>query len=214
MTKRERAKAILDRLRQDYNPAGSFLAHHSAWELLVATILAAQCTDERVNMVTPGLFKRWPGPKELAKAGQEELEEVVRSTGFFRNKAKNLINCAKMVMTEFGGTLPRTMAEMIRLPGVARKTANIVLNTAMGVVEGIAIDTHAKRLAFRMDLTDSDNPDRIEQDLCAVFDRSVWGQVNHLLVQHGRAVCQARKPFCSRCRVAELCPRKGVDKAA
>lgn len=214
MTERKRAAAILERLREDYEPLGSMLNYRSAWELLVATVLAAQCTDERVNKVTPGLFARWPGPAELAKAGQAELEEVVRSTGFFRNKAKNLIACANMVMNEYGGELPRTMAEMITLPGVARKTANIVLNTAMGIVEGIAIDTHAKRLAFRMGLTESDNPDRIEQDLCAVFDRSVWGQVNHLLVQHGRAVCQARKPMCSTCRVADLCPRKGVDKSA
>ncbi|MFO7595028.1 MAG: endonuclease III [Desulfocurvibacter africanus] len=213
-TLRERARIIHERLRQVYDPHITALDWTDPWQLMVATVLAAQCTDERVNQVTPELFRRWPGPAELRQASQAELEEVIRSTGFFRNKAKNLLAAANLVMDKHGGEMPRTMAEMIEIPGVARKTANIVLSTALGVVEGIAVDTHVKRLSFRLGLTESDKPERIERDLMEAFEREIWGEVNHLLVQHGRAVCQARMPRCSACLLADICPKLGVTKSA
>lgn len=214
MPRRERARIIHERLRTAYDPGKTALEWVDPWELLVATVLAAQCTDARVNMVTPELFRRWPGPAELRHADLADLESVIRSTGFYRNKAKNLIAAASMVMDRFRGTLPRTMAEMIEIPGVARKTANIVLSTALGVVEGIAVDTHVKRLSFRLGLTDSDQPQRIERDLMEAFERDIWGEVNHLLVQHGREICQARTPRCSKCILSDICPRLGVTKSA
>ncbi|WP_027367961.1 endonuclease III [Desulfocurvibacter africanus] len=213
-TLRERARIIHERLRQVYDPHITALDWTDPWQLMVATVLAAQCTDERVNQVTPELFRRWPGPAELRQASQAELEEVIRSTGFFRNKAKNLLAAANLIMDKHGGEMPRTMAEMIEIPGVARKTANIVLSTALGVVEGIAVDTHVKRLSFRLGLTESDKPERIERDLMEAFEREIWGEVNHLLVQHGRAVCQARLPRCSVCLLADVCPKLGVTKSA
>ncbi|EMG37984.1 endonuclease III [Desulfocurvibacter africanus PCS] len=213
-TLRERARIIHERLRQVYDPHITALDWTDPWQLMVATVLAAQCTDERVNQVTPELFRRWPGPAELRHASQAELEEVIRSTGFFRNKAKNLLAAANLIMDKHGGEMPRTMAEMVEIPGVARKTANIVLSTALGVVEGIAVDTHVKRLSFRLGLTESDKPERIERDLMEVFEREIWGEVNHLLVQHGRAVCQARLPRCSACLLADICPKLGVTKSA
>ena len=214
MQQKQRARAVYDRLAEHYDPQATALDWTDAWHLLVSTVLAAQCTDARVNTVTPELFRRWPGPKELATADQAELEDVIRSTGFFRNKAKNLIGAANRVEHDFGGELPRTMAEMITIPGVARKTANIVLSTALGVVEGIAVDTHAKRLAFRLGFSESDNPVKVEKDLMAIFDRDLWGGVNHLLVQHGREVCNARTPRCSQCFLTDLCPRHGVERSA
>ena len=216
MTKALKAMAAkyYERLVEHYDPKAVDLHYHSPWELLVATVLAAQCTDARVNLVTPEFFRRWPGPVDLQDARQEDVEQVVRSTGFFRNKAKNLIAAARMVMTDFGGQLPRTMAQMTAIPGVARKTANIVLSTSLGVVEGIAVDTHAKRLAYRMGLTTFDDPVKVERDLMAAFERPLWGQVNHLLVQHGRKICDARLPRCSQCFLADMCPRNGVRKSA
>ena len=213
-TRRERARIIHERLRTAYDPGKTALDWVDPWQLLVATVLAAQCTDARVNMVTPELFRRWPGPAELRRADISELEPVIRSTGFFRNKAKNLIAAANMVMDRFDGTLPRTMAEMIEIPGVARKTANIVLSTALGVVEGIAVDTHVKRLSFRLGLTDSDQPERIERDLMELLERPAWGEINHVLVQHGREICQARTPRCSKCILFDICPRLGVTRSA
>lgn len=213
-TRRERARIIHERLRKAYDPHITALDWQDPWQLMVATVLAAQCTDERVNRVTPELFRRWPGPAELRRAGQAELEEVIRSTGFFRNKARNLLAAANLIMDKHGGRMPRTMAEMIEIPGVARKTANIVLSTALGVVEGIAVDTHVKRLSFRLGLTESDKPERIERDLMEAFERDAWGEVNHLLVQHGRAVCQARLPRCSACLLEDVCPKLGVTKSA
>lgn len=214
MTRRERARIVHERLRTAYDPGKTALDWIDPWQLLVATVLAAQCTDARVNLVTPELFRRWPGPAELRHADVSELEEVIRSTGFFRNKAKNLIAAAGMVMDRFGGTLPRTMAEMVEIPGVARKTANIVLSTALGVVEGIAVDTHVKRLSFRLGLTESDQPERIERDLMELLERPAWSEINHLLVQHGREICQARTPKCSRCLLADVCPKLEVKKSA
>jgi len=191
------------------------LDFHDAWTLLVATVLAAQCTDARVNMVTPELFRRWPAIADLAQADVLDIEAVVHSTGFYHNKAKNLKAAAQRVMTVYGGAVPQTMAELVTLPGVARKTANIVLGSAFGINEGIAVDTHVTRLAFRLDLTKSADAVVIERDLMPLFDRSQWADINHCLVLFGREVCDARKPKCapaeaSPCPLLELCPRKGL----
>ncbi len=212
--KMQSAAAIHDVLSKIYPPVRSFLDFETPWQLLLATILSAQCTDERVNMVTPAVFARWAGPEEMAQASQADVEALVRSTGFFRNKAKNIIAAAKMIVSEYGGEVPRRMEELVRLPGVARKTANIALTQGYGIVEGIAVDTHVARLAQRLGLSQSDRPEVIERDLCAAFRREDWGGINHLLIQHGRAVCMARKPRCSACAVSELCPKKGVTSAA
>jgi len=208
MTAKERAPLIFSRLRAKYPRLAPALTHHNAWELMVATILAAQCTDARVNKVTPGLFARWPGPAEMAKASQDDVEEVVRSTGFFRNKAKNLIGAAKRLMEHFGGQVPRTLAELITLPGVARKTANIVLSNSFSIHEGIAVDTHVTRLSYRLGLTDFDDPVKIERDLMPLFPREEWGEINHLLVYHGRDTCTARKPDCPQCPLDDICPKR------
>jgi endonuclease III len=212
MTKKQVAALVIERLTPLYPNLCSALDWKSPWELLVATVLAAQCTDARVNKVTPGLFARWPGPEAMARASQEEVEEVVRSTGFFHNKAKNLRGAAKLVVEAHGGQPPRTMGELLTLPGVARKTANIVLSGAYAINEGIAVDTHVKRLSYRLGLTDSTDPVAIERDLMPLFPQERWGAVNHLLVDHGRAVCDARKPNCPACVLADVCPRRGVDK--
>ncbi|MGE4504768.1 MAG: endonuclease III [Desulfovibrionaceae bacterium] len=214
MDKKTRAKEILRRLAERYPEPEPALDWTNAWELLVATVLAAQCTDARVNQVTPVFFRRWPSIADVAGADVAEIEEVVRSTGFFRNKAKNLKGAAELVMGEFGGELPRTMKEMIRLPGVARKTANIVLSNAFGIHEGIAVDTHVTRLAFRMGLTTNTDAVKIERDLMPLFPREAWSDVNHYLVYFGREVCPARKPRCSACELADICPRKGVENHA
>ena len=209
--KKTRARAIFARLKARYPELRSALAWKSAWELLVATVLAAQCTDARVNLVTPEFFRRWPEPAELARADQTEVEEVIHSTGFFRNKAKNLVGAAQAIMERHHGQVPKTMAELTALPGLARKTANIVLSGAFGINEGLAVDTHVKRLSFRMGLTKNTDPVRIERDLMPLFDQTDWGDVNHALVYFGREVCQARKPRCSECELADLCPKKGVE---
>ena len=206
-----RARQILARLKARYPELRSALDWRSPWELLTATVLAAQCTDVRVNLVTPEFFRRWPGPAELAQADQAEVEEVIHSTGFFRNKAKNLIGAAQAIMERHDGEVPHTMAELTALPGLARKTANIVLSGAFGINEGLAVDTHVKRLAFRMGLTRNTDPVRIERDLMPLFDQDDWGDVNHALVLFGRQVCPARKPRCPECELADLCPKLGVD---
>ncbi len=210
MNTRQRAAAVLERLTRLYPDLGLHLAAETPWQLLVATVLAAQCTDARVNTVTPELFRRWPGPAELAGVSQEELESVIRSTGFYRNKAKNLLGAARMVMDEFGGTVPATMKDLIRLPGVARKTANCVLWGGFGINEGLAVDTHVKRIAFRLGLTRETDPVAMERDLMAVFLREAWGGVNHRMVWFGRDVCAARVPRCGQCVLNDLCPRAGV----
>ena len=174
------------------------------------TVLAAQCTDARVNTVTPELFRRWPDPAALARASQEDLEEVIRPTGFYHSKARNLLGAARRVTEVYGGSVPRTMEELVTLPGVARKTANVVLWGGFGINEGLAVDTHVKRLSFRLGLTKNTDPVRIEQDLIKIFPREEWGDVNHRLVWFGRDVCDARRPACSECELYDLCPRKGV----
>ncbi len=184
----------------------------NAWELLVATVLAAQCTDARVNLVTPVLFSRWPDIASLAKARQEDVESVIRSTGFYRNKAKHIIAAAKKIMTAYGGAVPSTMEELTSLPGVARKTANIVLWGAFGRNDGMAVDTHVKRIAFRLGLTEHKDPARVEKDLMELFPRDSWGDMNHRLVWFGRDICDARNPLCGQCEMASFCPKIGVHQ--
>ncbi len=214
MTKKQRAKLVLEALAKRYPHPETHLVAKDAWELTVATVLAAQCTDKRVNTVTPHLFARWPKPADLAKAELVDLEEVIRSTGFYRNKAKNLIAAARRVAEAFGGTVPKTMAELITLPGVARKTANVVLWGAYGINEGLAVDTHVGRIALRLNLTEHDDPVRAEKDLMALFPQSEWGDVNHRMVWFGRDVCDARKPACDSCEMAAFCPKIGVGRHA
>jgi endonuclease III len=201
-----RLSTLLTRLAAAYPDPECALVHHSPWELLVSTILSAQCTDERVNMVTPALFVKYPRPEDFLAAPVEELEQAIHSTGFFRNKAKSIRGAALLVVERFGGELPRTMIEMLTLPGVARKTANVVLGTAFGLAEGIAVDTHVRRLSGRLGLTCHEDPVKIEQDLMALVPREEWISISHRLILHGRQVCHARKPECGRCTLADLCP--------
>ena len=202
--------AILERLAARYPAPRSQLDAGTPWEILVSTVLAAQCTDVRVNLVTPQLFRRWPSPAELALAGQAELEEVIHSTGLYRSKAKHLIAAARLIVNEYQGRVPETMPDLLRLPGVARKTANIVLWGGFGRNEGVAVDTHVRRIAFRLGLTLSERPEVIERDLMGLFPRETWGDLNHRLVWFGREVCLARKPACPICELADLCPRCGL----
>ncbi len=211
MKKKERALEIYKRLSQRYPSPEPALIWSTPWELLVATALSAQCTDARVNKVTPFFFKKWPTIQDAANADVSEIENVVRSTGFFRNKAKNIKAAANRIMDVYHGEVPQTMAELITLGGVARKTASIVLANAFGVNEGIAVDTHVKRLAFRMGLTTRTNPNQVEKDLMPLYPQDVWGDINHYLVFYGREVCPARKPKCTICELNDICPQKGVQ---
>ncbi|NDV20188.1 endonuclease III [Pseudodesulfovibrio sp. JC047] len=210
MKKKERAKVIYARLSQRYPRPEPALTWSTPWELLVATALSAQCTDERVNKVTPVFFSQWPTIKDAAEADVTDIENVVHSTGFFRNKAKNIKAAAQRIMTEYDGEVPQTMAELITLGGVARKTASIVLSNAFGVNEGIAVDTHVKRLAFRLGLTTKTAPIPIEKDLMPLFPQEQWGDINHYLVFFGREICPARTPKCDICELNDICPKKGV----
>jgi len=205
-----RVRDIIRLLRKHYPESRTALEFHNPFEILVATILAAQCTDERVNKVTPGLFRKYRAPAHFARADRGELEGMIRSTGFFRNKAKNIIGAARVIVEEFGGVVPETMDELVTLPGVARKTANIVLSAGFGKAEGIAVDTHARRLSQRLGLSRQSDPDKIERDLLAIIPKKDWLDFNSLLVDHGRAVCQARKPRCPECFLRRLCPSAGV----
>jgi len=181
------------------------LTHNDPFQLLVATILSAQCTDERVNKVTPGLFRKFRTPQDYASLRQEVLEKEIRSTGFFRNKAKSIIGTAKMLVQDFGGKVPKTMEELLRLPGVARKTANVVLGTAFGVPAGVVVDTHVSRIAGRLKLSHANSPEKIEQDLMKHIPRNRWISFAHQLIWFGRKVCQARKPLCTDCPLEVLC---------
>ena len=203
---RERAAEIFDLLEKEYPQATTALDHRDPFELAVATILSAQCTDERVNKVTPSLFDRFPDAETLALALQEELEAIIHSTGFFRNKAKNLIGMARAVVRDHGGALPRTLAELTGLPGIGRKTGNVILGNAFGIDEGVVVDTHVKRLSCRMGFTREKTPEKIELDLMEVFPRERWTPLSHLLIFHGRGPCQARKTRCGDCVVEHLCP--------
>ena len=208
--RRARARKIDARLADAYPDAWCALRHENAWQLLVATILSAQCTDERVNMVTPKLFARYPTAKELAAADVAELEALIHSTGFFRQKAKSLLGVAAATMEEFGGELPWDLDVLVTLPGIGRKTANVVLGTAYGV-PSIVVDTHVRRVANRLDLTREEDPTKIEMDLRDLLPPASWTHFTHRLIHHGRRVCHARKPRCEECPLAALCPRVGVD---
>jgi endonuclease-3 len=201
---------ILHRLAARYPTPRTQLHWQSPWQLLVATVLSAQTTDDRVNSVTPTLFHKWPTPADLAQAPVQDIEQTIYSTGFFRAKARHLQATARILVERHSGEVPQTMAELLTLPGVARKTANIVLANAFGTAEGIAVDTHVKRLAVRLGLTTSHQPERIERDLMALFPHSSWGNINHYFVLLGREVCTARKPRCTQCPLNDLCPRHGV----
>jgi endonuclease-3 len=204
---------LLAKLKETYPAATCALHHKSAYELLAATILSAQCTDERVNLVTPDLFRRYPDAAALAQAEPAELEAAIRSTGFFRNKTKSLLGMAKLVCAEFGGRIPDTMDALLRLPGVARKTANCVLGTWFGKSDGIVVDTHVGRIAERLGLTpsarNSKDAERIERDLMAVVPHEMWTWLAFALIDHGRAICTARKPKCEKCPLAADCPSAG-----
>ena len=201
----ERVTEILRRLDQRYPNATCALHHNSAWELLVATILSAQCTDVRVNMVTPVLFEKYPTPEAFAALQPEELEGDIRSTGFFRNKSKSVVGAARKLISEFGGQVPRTMDELLQLPGVARKTANVVLGTWYKIADGVVVDTHVQRISRRLELTKNEDPQKIEQDLMKVVPRDKWIIFAHQIILHGRALCIARKPKCADCPLEDLC---------
>lgn len=211
--RKARAARILAALRQTYPDADCALHHRSALELLVATILSAQCTDARVNMVTPALFQRYPDAAAFAEATPEELEEAIRSTGFYRNKARSLIGMGKALRENFGGQVPAAMDELLTLPGVARKTANCVLGTWFGKNEGVVVDTHVGRVALRLRLLTNARDDkdavRIERDLMELFPRDDWTFLSHALILHGRAICKAAKPRCAVCPLAADCPSAG-----
>ena len=204
--KQQRALEILIRLKRRYPEAPCTLNYKTPIQLLVATILSAQCTDERVNQVTPELFSRFPDAATLAAANVEEIENLIRSTGFYRNKAKNILGACRMIMAEFGGEVPRRMEELQKLPGVARKTANVVLAHAYDIHEGVTVDTHVKRLSFRLGLTEHTDPIRIERDLMRLLPQPEWENWSIRLVYYGREICQARKPQCAACDLADLCP--------
>jgi endonuclease III len=207
-TNPERVRAILQKLDQAYPNVTCALDHKNAFQLLIATILSAQCTDERVNQVTKTLFVKYPAPKDFAYANPSELEQDIRPTGFFRNKTKSIMGASKKIIEEFGGEVPRTMDELLTLPGVARKTANVVLGTAYGIAVGVVVDTHVTRLSNRLDLSRNEDAKKIEQDLMAVIPRNKWILFSHQLIWHGRKVCQARKPKCVECNLEALCYSK------
>jgi endonuclease III len=205
-----RAPEILTRLLAAYPDARCALEYRNAFELLCATILSAQCTDARVNMVTPVLFERYPTPEALARARQPQVEEIIKSTGFFRNKARSLIGMAQALVADHGGDVPRTMAELRTLPGVGRKTANVILGNAYGINEGVTVDTHVTRLSRLLGLTRHEDPGKIEQDLMELFPRDHWALLSHLLIFHGRRICIARRPRCADCVLNDLCPSSQV----
>jgi endonuclease-3 len=201
----ERAREILKRLDELYPNVTCALGHHSAWELLVATILSAQCTDVRVNLVTPGLFQKYPSAAHFAALKSEELEPDIRSTGFFRNKSKSIVGAAQKVMSEFGGKVPDTMEQLLTLPGVARKTANVVLGTWFKKAVGVVVDTHVQRISRRLELTKEEDPQKIEQDLMRVIPQEKWIEFAHQIIWHGRKLCVARNPKCADCPLENLC---------
>jgi len=203
---RKRIGRIIEILRREYPESRTALEFNTPLQILVATILAAQCTDERVNQITPALFKKYPGAADFARADRAELEGEIRPTGFFRNKAKNIIGAAARIVNDFGGRVPDRMEDLITLPGVARKTANIVLSSGYGKAEGIAVDTHVKRLSCRLGLSKQQDPEKVERDLLKIVPQEDWLDFNYMTVNHGRKVCQARKPHCPQCSLRSLCP--------
>ena len=200
------APKLIARLKRAYPDATCALTHEDPFQLLVATILSAQCTDARVNLVTPKLFARFPDAASMARADAAEVEDIIRSTGFFRNKTKSILGASRRIVDSFGGTVPRTMEDLLTLPGVARKTANVVLGTAFGIGVGIVVDTHVDRLSHRLGLTRGKNAEQVERDLMKTVPRSEWILLPHILIHHGRQICSARKPKCGACPVQDLCP--------
>ncbi|MCU0537118.1 MAG: endonuclease III [Hydrococcus sp. Prado102] len=205
-SKKQRALEILIILKRLYPDATCSLTYQTPVQLLVATILSAQCTDERVNLVTPVLFSRFPDAISLANADREELESIIRSTGFYRNKAKNIQGACQKIVSEFGGEVPKQMEKLLTLPGVARKTANVVLSHAFGINQGVTVDTHVTRLSARLGLTEETNPVKIERDLMRLLPQPDWENFSIRIIYHGRAVCKARKPNCSECKLSHICP--------
>lgn len=208
----EQIRLITEELRRLYPDAKGTLDFSNALELLIATQLAAQSTDERVNMVTPTLFRKYRTAEDYAKVSQEELEQDIHSTGFYRNKAKNIREAAQRLVTDYNGEVPRTMADLLTLPGVGRKTANVVLGNAFGIVEGFIVDTHVGRLARRFGWTTNEDPVKVEQDLMRLVPQKDWLHLSHMMILHGRAICLARKPLCEQCALAKLCPSAFVAK--
>lgn len=208
-----RAEEMIQRLEKSFPDAETELTHENPWQLLAATILSAQCTDARVNQVTPALFRRYPTPQEISKADREELESIIRSTGFYKSKAKNMMGAAKGVVERFEGRVPETMEALVTLPGVGRKTANVVLGSAFGK-PAIVVDTHVRRVANRLKLTRSDDPDQIEIDLSRLIPEKKWTSGSHRILLHGRYVCVARNPHCLECPLFDLCPAEAEKKGA
>ncbi|MGA2587341.1 MAG: endonuclease III [Candidatus Aminicenantales bacterium] len=206
-----RVVKIIAILEKEYPQSRTALEFETPFQILVATILSAQCTDDRVNKLTPALFRKYPTVEAFAKADRAELERDIRPTGFFRNKAKSIIGASAKIVRDFEGRVPETMAELVTLPGVGRKTANIVLSAGFGKAEGIAVDVHVKRLSGRLGLSRQEDPDKIERNLLRLVPEKHWLDFNYLLVNHGRKICQARKPKCPECRLAELCPSAMVE---
>jgi endonuclease-3 len=207
---KKRTRQIIRLLKKEYTDARCSLNHSNPLELLVATILSAQCTDERVNIVTADLFRRHHTPQDYSDAPVAELERDIHSTGFFRNKAKAIQGACRLIAEEYGGQVPRTMEELLKLPGVARKTANVVLGNAYNIASGVVVDTHVTRLSERLGLSNEKTAEKIERDLTALVPKDDWINFSHLLIAHGRKVCQARKPLCGECVVAKLCPSANI----
>lgn len=208
--RKKQAKAVISKLKKEYPDAHCALNHTSPFELLVATILSAQCTDERVNIVTADLFRKYKGPESYLEVPEEELQEDIRSTGFFRNKARNIRGACEMLVNEYGSEVPKDMEDLLSLPGVARKTANVVLGNAFGIASGVVVDTHVKRLSYRLGLTKEKTPEKIEKDLIELVPKKDWVMFSHWLIYHGRRVCKARKPDCGNCVLEKICPKNGV----
>ena len=207
--KRERAIEVCERLNRRYGPVECFLDHENPFRLVISVLLSAQTTDAQVNKVTPELFRRWPTPEAMASATPAEVGEVIHSLGFYKSKAKHAVECAQMIVADYGGEVPATMSELVKLPGVGRKTANIVLNVGFGIVEGIAVDTHVNRIAHRLRLspkTHEKEPLKTEQDLLKILPRAYWNDVNHQWIMLGREICDARKPRCGEGPLADICP--------
>jgi endonuclease-3 len=206
----KRRRRILQGLAALYPDANCALNHRNSFELLVATILSAQSTDKLVNQITPALFQKYPTPEALANATLPDIEQAIRQTGFFRNKAKNLKGCAEALVRDHGGVVPQTMEELVKLPGVGRKTANVILGTAFGINAGVVVDTHVQRLSKRLGFTNEETPEKIEQEMMRMIPQEEWTVFSHRMIQHGRLVCVARSPKCAICRLAENCPSRRV----
>lgn len=210
LDQKERALVVIKRLRKEYPDAHCALTHANAFELLVATILSAQCTDARVNIVTETLFRKYRQPQDYLNVVPEELEQDIRSTGFYRNKAKSIQGACEKIIADFGGEIPQTMEEILTLNGVARKTANVVLGNAFGIASGVVVDTHVSRMSQRLGLTENTVPEKIELDLQILVPQKSWITFPHWLIWHGRRICQARKPRCGECILDDICPKIGV----